>query len=136
MTFQVFFTVKNPPDPEDPDFELTLNRVAGQISLHLKNDLNQFLKFAMKLMGNDPLYNDQLMKLKQSKQKDLPEKCEEVLDLWARKVDSTWENVIAALGDPEVGLTKLAKNLTNELSESEQTRDSTPQGDCTTICTS
>ena len=75
------------------------------------------------------------MKLKQE-QKHLPEKCEEVLDLWARKDGSKWENVIAALGDPEVGLTKLAKKLTDELSESEQKQNSISQGDCTTICTS
>ena len=136
MTSQVFLTVKNPPDPTDLYFDRTLHDVARRLNLHLNNDLDLFLEFAMKLMGNESSHQQRLLDIKRNQQKGLPEKCKEVLSLWARKGDSKWENVIAALRDPEVGLTRLANELDEELKASEQTQNSTLQGDFSTICTS
>ena len=135
MTFQVFITVKNPPDPTDLYFDRTLHDVARRLNLHLNNDLDLFLEFAMKLMGNDSSHQQRLLDIKRNQQKGLPEKCEEVLGLWARKGDSKWEDVIAALRDPKVGLTRLANELEKELKESEQTQNIAMQGECATICT-
>lgn len=128
--FKVFLVVKNPPNPTDPNFKAAIYNVFIRISLHLDNDLQLFLEFAMKVMGNGSLYNQRLMDIQQS-QMVLREKCEKVLDLWARKSNSEWEDVIATLR--EVGLSRLADELTKELRESEhseQTQNSTVQGDC------
>ena len=53
-------------------------------------------------MGDDS-YNKQLADIQQS-QAELQVKCERVLNLWAGKSGSKWEDVIAALQDPEVML--------------------------------
>lgn len=119
----MFLTVKNPPNPTDPSFNLTLFDVARRISLHLGNDLELFLKFATKLIGGD---DKKLMEIQQS-QEGLKEKCKELLNLWARRSNSKWEDVIAALR--EVDLSRLADELAKEFSESEQIQNSSLQGE-------
>ena len=59
----------------------------------------------------------QLTNIQQS-QSDLQDKCRRVLELWARRSESRWEDVIGQLR--EIGLSRLADELTKELDRSIQ----------------
>ena len=54
----------------------------------------------------------------QLSQSDLEEKCRRVLELWARRSNSRWEDVILQLRET-VGLSRLADELIKELDRSE-----------------
>ena len=65
----------------------------------------------------------QLTTIQQS-QSNLQDKCREVLELWARRGASRWEDVIARLR--VIGLSRLADELTKELDRSSQPPGSEP----------
>ena len=64
----------------------------------------------------DASYNKRVMDIQQS-QVGMQKKCENVLELWARKSGSKWEDVIDALR--KVGMSRLADELMKEHDQSQ-----------------
>ena len=108
--YKFFCAVRNPPNPDDPYFNIAVSGVAARISRHLNNDERKFLLFAVQLVHQSD--HTQLTNIQQS-HCDLQDKCRRVLELWARRSESRWENVIGQLR--EIGLSRLADELTKEL---------------------
>ena len=110
-------TVRNPPNPDDPYFKIAVSGVAGRISRHLNNDEQKFLLFGVKLVHQSD--HKELTTIQQSRS-DLQDKCRRVLELWARRSESKWEDVIAQLR--AIQLSRLAGELTKELADRSEDR--------------
>ena len=114
-------TLTNPPNPDDPDFNIAVSRVATHMNIHLNSNNVNFLKFGKGLLkGSYPI---DLMTISQSHD-NYQVKCGKVLDIWARKSGSKWEDVIEQL--KAIELTGLAEELTKTLASSSQPPAHTP----------
>lgn len=120
-TFILLFAVCNPPNPNDVDFSLLVDRITDQISSHFTSagyGNTQLLQFGKYLLDTqDQNNNSRLMSISRSKI-DVKGKFVELLNFWAIKRDSVWENVIEAL--QHIGLGKLADDLADELKSNQE----------------
>ena len=103
--------VKNPPNPDDPRFISAVSDVAERISRRLINDEDKLLKFGLPLVHQND--HTQLTDIQQDQRDSVKDKYRRVLQLWARRKQSRWEDVIEQL--QEIGLSQLADDLTKEL---------------------
>ena len=109
--------VRNPPNPQDPHFTIAVSDVAARISTHLNNDQQKILLFGVGLVHQSD--RTELTTIQQS-QSNLQDKCHRVLELWARRSESRWEDVIAQLR--AIQLSRLANELTKELGDRSEDR--------------
>ena len=120
-TFILLFVVCNPPDPNDLNFSPTVDRIADQISLHFitagygNTELSEFVTHL--LDTQDQNNKPQLMNIIRSKS-NVKGKLLKLLNFWATKSGSVWENVIDAL--QRISLGRLSDNLADELKSNQE----------------
>ena len=119
-TFIPLFAVCNPPDPNDLNFSIAVDRIADQISLHFtaagygNTHLLEFGKYLLDTQDQ----NNNLRLMSISRKSDVKKQFVELLNFWAIKAGSVWENVIEALR--HIGLGKLPDDLADELKSNQE----------------
>ena len=115
------FVVCNPPDPNDLNFGATVDRIANEINIHFITagyGNTELSKFGQYLLDTQDQNNRlRLMSIIQS-DNDVKGKLVKILNFWAIKRGSVWENVIGTL--EQIGLGKISGDLADELKSNQE----------------